>query len=61
MRDFSSGVGSGTLARKTRKYYANGWRRLSNPKLVSMRLDQITKDDIEALSFMGCRGMQTVP
>ena len=46
-------VESATLARDTRKYYGNGWRLLSSTKLVSMRLDHITKDDIDALSFIG--------
>ena len=32
-----------TLAKKTTKYYGNGWRLLSGTKLVSMRLDHITK------------------
>jgi hypothetical protein len=31
-------VESATLARKTTKYYTNGWRLLSGTKLVSMRL-----------------------
>ena len=44
---------SATLARKTRKYYANGWRLLSSTKIVSMRLDHITNDDIDGLSFIG--------
>ena len=35
---FLQWVESGTLARKTRKYYANGWRLLSSTKLVSRRL-----------------------
>jgi hypothetical protein len=39
------------LASKTKKYYANGWRLLSRTRLVSMRLDHITKDDIDILTF----------
>jgi Phage integrase family len=46
-------VESATLARKTRKYYANGWRRLSSTKLVRIRLDHITKDDVDALRLIG--------
>ena len=42
-----------TLAKKTTKYYGNGWRLLSGTKLVSMRLDNITKDDVDALTFRG--------
>jgi len=44
-------VKTATLASKTKKYYANGWRLLSRTKLVSMRLDHITKDDIDVLTF----------
>jgi hypothetical protein len=32
----------------TRKYYRVGWRLLESTKLVSMRLDQITSDDVLA-------------
>ncbi len=32
----------------TRKYYRVGWRLLESSKLVSMRLDQITADDVLA-------------
>jgi len=46
-------VESATLVRKTREYYANGWRLLSSTTLVRMRLDHITKDDIDVLSFIG--------
>jgi integrase len=46
-------VESATLASKTKKYYANGWRLLSGTKLVSMRLDHITKDDVDVLTFSG--------
>jgi hypothetical protein len=46
-------VESATPARKTRKYYANGWRLLSSTKLVRMRLDHITKDDVGALRLIG--------
>ena len=57
LQEFSSQfrrwVKSATLARKTIKYYGNGWRLLSDTKLVSMRLDHITKDDVDRLSFRG--------
>ena len=44
---------SATLAKKTTKYYTNGWRLLSGTKLVRMRLDRVTKDDVDALAFPG--------
>jgi len=44
-------VESATLAKKTIKYYGNGWRLLSGTKFVSMRLDHITKDDVDGLTF----------
>jgi hypothetical protein len=50
---FLSWVELATLAKKTTKYYGNGWRLLSGTKLVSMRLDHITKDDVDALTFRG--------
>ena len=50
---FLAWVTTAALASKTKKYYANGWRLLSSTKLVRMRLDHITKDDIGALSFVG--------
>src|SRR5712692_10058193 len=37
----------------TRWLNCNGWRLLSTTKLVGMRLDHITKDDVEGLSFSG--------
>ena len=50
---FLGWVESATLAGKSKKYYCNGWRLLSTTKVVGMRLDHITKDDVEALSFSG--------
>jgi hypothetical protein len=50
---FLGWVKTATLASKTKKYYANGWRLLSSTKLFRMRLDHITKDDVDALSFIG--------
>ena len=46
-------VESSTLARKTKKYYANGWRLLSGTKLVGMRLDRITNDDVDVITLTG--------
>jgi integrase len=50
---FLNWVESAALARKSKKYYCNGWRLLSKTHLVGMRLDHITKDDVEGLSFSG--------
>jgi hypothetical protein len=50
---FLSWVESATLARKSKAYYGNGWRLLSMTKIVGMRLDHITKDDVQGLSFSG--------
>jgi integrase len=50
---FLSWVESATLAVKSKAYYCNGWRLLSKAKIVGMRLDHITKDDAETLSFSG--------
>src|SRR5215472_17213129 len=57
LQEFSSQflrcVESATLAKKTTKYYRNGWRLLSDTNLVSMRLDRVTKDDVDVLTFRG--------
>jgi hypothetical protein len=57
LQEFSSQflrwVESATLAKKTTKYYGNGWRLLLGTKLVSMRLDHITRDDVDAITFRG--------
>ena len=50
---FLSWVESATLAEKSKAYYGNGWRLLSTTKVAGMRLDHITKDDVEPLSFSG--------
>ncbi len=36
---------------RLKKYYANGWRLLSGTEIVGMRLDHITKDDVDVLNF----------
>ena len=48
---FLGWVESAALARKTRKYYTNGWRLLSSTTIAGMHLDHITKDQVEALRF----------
>ena len=50
---FLSWVESATLASKSRKYHVNGWRLLSRTRIVDMRLDRITKDDVEVFNFGG--------
>lgn len=50
---FLKWVDLANLAQASRKYYRYGWRMLSNTKIVSVRIDQITKDDVEALKFAG--------
>lgn len=50
---FLGWTGSAALANKTRKYYTNGWRLLCFTTIASMRLDQLTKDHVEALRFGG--------
>jgi len=48
---FLGWVESAALAAQTRKYYANGWRLLSSRTIAGMRLDHITKDQVQALRF----------
>jgi len=50
---FLKWVDLANLAHASRKYYRYDWRMLSNTNIVSMRIDQITKDDVEALKFAG--------
>ena len=50
---FLSWVESAILAEKSKAYYRNGWRLLLMTKIVDMRLDHITKDDVEGLSLSG--------
>jgi integrase len=41
------------LENKTKLYYENGWRLLAKMRIAGMRLNQIKKDDVEALRFDG--------
>jgi len=50
---FLNWVESAMLAGQSKTYYRNGWRLLMATKIVGMRLDLITKDDVEVLSFNG--------
>jgi len=51
--DFLRWVETGRLESDTRRYYRNGWRLLENTKIAGMRMDLITKDEIEKLQFPG--------
>jgi len=52
-KDFLQWVGTGRLETDSRRYYRNGWRLLEQTKIAAMRMDQITKDEIEKLKFPG--------
>jgi len=43
--------GTGRLEADSRRYYRNGWRLLEQTKIAGMRMDQITKDEVEKLQF----------
>jgi site-specific recombinase XerD len=57
LRDFSKRfldwVAAAKLEQKTKAYYQDGWRLLSQTRIVGMRLDQITNDAVETLGFPG--------
>ena len=57
LRDFSrrflGWVENANLENKTKLYYENGWRLLTEARVTGMRLNQIKKDDVEALRFDG--------
>ncbi|HKN71714.1 MAG TPA: hypothetical protein VJX30_11820, partial [Terriglobales bacterium] len=57
LRDFSrrflGWVENANLESKTKLYYENGWRLLTEARVTGMRLNQIKKDDVEALRFDG--------
>jgi integrase len=57
LRDFSKRflewVTAARLEPKTKLYYQDGWRLLSQTEIVGMRLDLITNDAVETLSFPG--------
>jgi hypothetical protein len=52
-KDFLRWVETGRLESDTRRYYRNGWRLLEKTKIAAMRMDQITKDEVEKLKFPG--------
>ena len=50
-KDFLQWVETGRLEADSRRYYRNGWRLLEQTKIAAMRMDQITKDEVEKLEF----------
>ena len=52
-KDFLQWVETGRLEADSRRYYRNGWRLLEQTKIAAMRMDQITKDEVEKLEFPG--------
>jgi len=52
-KDFLQWVETGRLEADSRRYYRNGWRLLDQTKIAAMRMDQITKDEVEKLKFPG--------
>ena len=52
-KDFLQWVETGRLESDSRRYYRNGWRLLEQTKIAAMRMDQITKDEVEKLKFPG--------
>ena len=52
-RDFLQWVSEARRAEKTKSYYRDGWRLLSKTVLARMRIDQITPEVAERISFSG--------
>ena len=50
---FLKWVENAELEPKSKRYYNDGWRLLEQTKIMGMRLDTITNDDVELLSFPG--------
>ncbi len=53
IRFFEWVEGNTTLKQKTKEYYKNGWRLLEETDVVAMRVNTITKDDADRLTFLG--------
>jgi integrase len=53
---FLDWVKTARLAPKTRTYYEDGWRLLSTTAIIGARLDAITNDLAERLTFSGAAG-----
>ncbi len=52
-REFLKSVNEARLEEKTKIYYRDGWRLLSATDLAGMRLDQITADVADTITFPG--------
>ncbi|HET9100791.1 MAG TPA: tyrosine-type recombinase/integrase [Acidobacteriaceae bacterium] len=52
-KTFLGWVDSGRLEDDSRRYYRNGWRLLEKLKIAGMRMDKISKRQIEKLRFPG--------
>jgi hypothetical protein len=52
-KDFLQWTETGRLKADSRRYYRNGWRLLEQKKIAGMRMDQISKDEVEKLQFPG--------
>jgi integrase len=50
---FLAWVEAAKLQAQSKTYYRDGWRLLSVTKIVGMRLNHITADDVDALKFSG--------
>jgi len=58
LRDFKTRFfewveGNITLKQKTKDYYENGWRLLEETDVAAMRVNAITRDDADRLTFPG--------
>lgn len=53
---FFSWVDDARLEDQTKRYYRNGWRLLKSTAIAAFRLDQITSDSAERLTFAGSAG-----
>jgi len=57
LREYSKGflewVDTGRLEEDSRRYYRNGWRLLEKLKIAGMRMDKISRRQIEKLKFPG--------
>ena len=50
---FLSWVENAKLEPKSKDYYKDGWRLLAETQIAGMRLDVITNDDLDLVSFPG--------
>ena len=52
-KTFLGWVDSGRLEDDSRRYYRNGWRLIEKLKIAGMRMDRVSKRQIEKLKFPG--------